>query len=202
MNFRPSHIPFGRLVDWVEERLTAEERAQLQRHLAECHQCHQEAARLQHIFQVARSDVDMDPRPEVVDRALRIFPLRPGPVATPLLQRIVAVLRLDSVQRSPVMGVRSAAATPRRLLYSAGDYDLDMRLTPQENTEEWVITGQVLGSDNPTGHVVLQGTSEATQAPLATPGEFMLPPVPAGDYTLVVHLPDCAIAVESLKLGA
>jgi hypothetical protein len=39
------------------------------------------------------------------------------------------------------------------------------------------------------------------QAPLLAPGEFVLPPVPKGDYTLVVQMMDYEIAVDALQVG-
>lgn len=201
MNFRPSHIPFDRLVDWVEARLSVEERNQLQQHLTTCAHCQQELTQVERLFGLMQSDTSVDPPPAVVNRALRIFRPRLTPAtAPPLLQRIVAALQFDSLQLSPAVGLRSGAAAPRQLLFSAGDYDLDLRLTPTEQTAHWTVAGQVLGSDVITGTVALQGPT-SYQTPLVAPGEFLLPAVAVGEYLLVVHLPDQEIAVESFKVG-
>lgn len=206
MNFHPSHLPFSRLIDWVEGRLLPEERDQLQQHLGGCVHCRQEAAWLERLLGIMRSDTAVDPPPAVTARALRIFQPRSQaarmPASPPLLQRIVAALQFDSGQLSPALGLRSGSAAPRQLLFSAGDYDLDLRLTPAENEDRWVLSGQVLGGDAPAGHVVLQGATDTAQTPLAAPGEFVLPPIAAGDYTLVVHLTDYEIAVDSLQVGS
>ena len=201
MNFRPSHIPFDRLVDWVEARLTAEERNQLQRHLTDCAHCRQELTQVERLFGLMQSDTSVDPPPAVINRAVRLFRPRQAPVTPPLLQRIVAALQFDSLQLAPATGLRSGAAAPRQLLFSAGDYDLDLRLAPTEQVERWAVAGQVLGSGSITGNVTLHGPTRY-QASLVAPGEFLLPAVAAGDYTLVVQLPDQEIAVESFKVGA
>lgn len=202
MNFRPSHIPFDRLVDWVEARLTAEERDQLQQHLTACTHCRQELAQVERLFGLMQSDASVDPPPAVINRALRIFHRRQTPATPPLLQRIVAALQFDSLQLSPAVGLRSGTAAPRQLLFTAGDYDLDLRLTPAEKSDRWVLSGQVLGSDTPTGQVRIQGVTDTAQAPLTTPGEFVLPPIAPGDYTLVVQLADAEIAIEPLQVGS
>jgi anti-sigma factor RsiW len=200
VNFRPSHIPFDRLVDWVEARLSAEERDQLQRHLTSCAHCRQELTQIERLFGLLQSDTTVDPPPAVINRAVRIFRPRQAEVTPPLLQRIVAALQFDSLQLAPSMGLRSGAATPRQMLFSAGDYDLDLRLTPTEQVERWVVAGQVLGSDPISGNVALHGPTRY-QASLVAPGEFLLPAVAVGDYTLVVQLPHQEIAVESFKVG-
>ena len=201
MNFRPSHIPFDRLIDWVEARLTTEERNQLQSHLTDCAHCRQELAQVERLFGLMQHDTSVDPPPAVINRALRIFQPRLSPTTSPpLLKRIVAALQFDSLQRSPALGLRSGTA-PRQLLFTAGDYDLDLRLTPTDKAELWVVAGQVLGDDTITGNVALQGATANYQAPLVAPGEFLLPTVAAGEYTLVVHLPNQEIAIESFTVG-
>lgn len=199
MNFRPSHIPFDRLVDWVEARLSAEERDQLQRHLTSCAHCRQELTQIERLFGLLQSDTTVDPPPAVINRAVRIFRPPQAEVTPPLLQRIVAALQFDSLQLAPAMGLRSGAGTPRQLLFSAGDYDLDLRLTPHQDA--WLLSGQILGEEIAAGQVVLQGATVGVQAPLLAPGEFVLPPVPKGDYTLVVQMTDYEIAVDALQVG-
>ena len=202
MNFRPSHIPFDRLVDWVEARLTAEERNQLQRHLTDCAHCRQELTQVERLFGLMQSDTSVDPPPAVINRAVRLFRPRQAEVTPPLLQRIVAALQFDSLQLAPATWLRSGAAAPRQLLFSAGDYDLDLRLAPTEQTDGWLLTGQVLGSDTPTGRVTVEGATGVVETSLSMLGEFVLPPVTAGNYTLVVQLADAKITVDTIQVGS
>jgi hypothetical protein len=154
---------------------------------------------IERLFGLLQSDTTVDPPPAVINRAVRIFRPRQAEVTPPLLQRIVAALQFDSLQLAPAMGLRSGAATPRQLLFSAGDYDLDLRLTPHQDA--WLLSGQILGEEIAAGQVVLQGATAGVQAPLLAPGEFVLPPVPKGDYTLVVQMTDYEIAVDALQVG-
>lgn len=202
MNFRPSHIPLNRFIEWVEAQLTAEEQQQLQAHIDGCARCRTEATEIRRLLTIMHSDRTPDPPAAVVARALRIFPPRPAPSTTSLLQRIVAALQFDSGQLTPALGLRSGAAAPRQLLFTAGDYDLDLRLTPAEQADGWILSGQVLGGDAPTGQVRLQGATTTAQVPLTAPGEFVLPPIVAGAYTLVVQLADTEIAVDLLQVGS
>lgn len=198
MNFHSSHIPFSRLLAWVEEELAAAERNQVQQHLESCLHCRGEAARLTRMLVLMRTDDAIDPPAAVLSRALKIFRPRPVPAQPSLFQRIVAVLQFDSAQLAPALALRTTS-TPRQLLFTAGAYDLDLRLTPRKDS--WLLSGQLLGDDVDAGEVILQSGSDRVQAPLVTPGEFVLPPIPAGAYRLVVNLPDYEIAVDSLQVG-
>lgn len=207
MNFHPSHIPFHRLVDWVEAMLPAEEQQQLAQHLAQCTHCREALAEVQQLIRVMKTDQAVDPPPAVTARAVRIFQPRVAPAPPSLLQRIVATLQFDTLQRAPALGLRAGTPAPRQLLFRAGDYDLDLRLTPTEKgtTEKgttWTITGQVLGGEQRGGLVKLQNADQQAQAPLSPFNEFVLPALPPGDYTLVVQLADAEIAIESVKVGS
>jgi anti-sigma factor RsiW len=199
VNYHPSHIPISRLVDWVEERLPAEEYAQLEMHIAGCTRCRQEAARLQRMIELMRSDTTVDPPSQVISRALNIFRPRTAPATPPLLQRLRLVLHFTNAQLSPAFGVRSTTSTSRQVWFNVGEYDLDLRITPDEDA--WVISGQVLGGVNTDGYVELQGSKGVGRAQVNEPGEFVLPPMPAGGYKLVVQLADCEIEIYGFELG-
>lgn len=198
MNFRPSHISFARLVDWVEKRLPIETQSQVQTHLATCVQCQREAAQIERMLSTMRSDTAVDPPPGVVDRAVRLFDRRVASTPT-LRQQIMATLRFDSLTMPLAFGTRSGALAPRQLLFNAGDYDLDLRITPSEQPEHWLLSGQLLGVATAAGTVVCSGATTYT-ATLSSLGEFTLPPVASGTYTLAVQLPDVEMMVGALTL--
>ena len=202
MNFHFSHIPFHRLVDQAEQLLAPAEEAQLQQHLATCSRCREELAEIAQVINLMRLDKAVDPPPAVTARALRLFQPRIAEPTRSLLQRIVASLQFDSLHLSPAMGLRASTAAPRQLLFTAGDYDVDLRVTPAAATSTWALSGQVLGGEQVGGHVELQSHATHATAPLSPLNEFVLPSVPAGHYTLVVHLPDREIAIESVELDA
>lgn len=202
MSFLPSHIPFHRLVEWVEATLSTEERQSLQQHLDHCSDCRHALAEVQQLISLMQSDQAVDPPPAVTARALRIFQPRVAEPTPSILQRMMASLQVDSLDLSPAMGLRSGTAAPRQLLFTAGDYDVDLRVTPTAETSTWSLSGQVLGGEEVGGHVELQSSDAHATAPLSPLNEFVLPSVPAGHYTLVLHLPDREIAIDSIELDA
>jgi hypothetical protein len=156
-----------------------------------------ELAALTDLIDLMRGDDSVDAPEHVVARAVRL--MRP-PVSAPdagLLQRIVAVLRGDSRQPSLAAGLRSGQAV-RSLSYRATAWDLDLQLTPQAG--RWQLQGQLLGPEL-AGEVELSDGAEPLTAMINELGEFNLPPVRAGAYTLRLRLGTHEILVAPLELG-
>jgi hypothetical protein len=143
----------------------------------------------------------LDDAPEhVIQRALAAWQPRR---ATSLLQQVLAVLRFDSGTAAPLaFGMRSPGAASRQLLFAAQGRDVDLRIGPAGAAEAaWLISGQVLGPDS-HGVVVLSGESGALVSEVALDelGQFRLPPVPAGGYTLTLRLADAEITIPALQV--
>jgi hypothetical protein len=65
----------------------------------------------------------------------------------------------------------------------------------------WVISGQLLGADDGR-QVELDGPAGTLRTTLNDFSEFVLPPAPAGDYTLRLQLDEFDITVVGLEVGA
>jgi hypothetical protein len=120
-----------------------------------------------------------------------------------LVHLVSAVLTFDSWATPGLAhGMRSARNPTRHLLYSAQGRDIDLRITPA--AEHFLLNGQVLGPDE-TGRVelVLAGKPGAAghQGVLDEMGEFRLLAVPAGRYTLTLHLGAEAVVVPLVEVG-
>lgn len=193
---------YEQLVALAEGRLPPEEQASVQVQVAADPAVAAEVVRLQHLFALMGSDDSMDAPAHVINRALRLMRSPVPPTAPSLRQRLVAALRFDSTQTPLAMGVRQEAAAGRSLLMSAGDYDLDLRVTPAGGTG-WQVSGQVLGpEEEPGGQVELRGTAGSVTAMLNALQEFVLPPVPTGTYELVLYQAGLEIVVPGLELGS
>jgi hypothetical protein len=116
-----------------------------------------------------------------------------------LIRRILATLTFDSSGLSPAFGVRSDSSGERQLLFEAGETRLHLQVSPAG--EQWVITGQLLGSAG-SGEVELKGESGSLQAALDEQCEFVLPAVACGSYWMVLRLSDLELEVPEFKLGA
>lgn len=206
MNLISQHIPFAKLADLAEANLTAEERDASTAHLQACARCSAQFERVSQVLELMRTDRTEDAPRDAIARAVAIFRGRKSSTtaAARLGRRVLAALSFDSARLAPAYGVRAGQAATRQLLYSAGDNELDLRVTPGD--EAWVISGQLLGQEQCAGgEVRLEGErtgSAAAQARLNELCEFTLPPVPPGSYTLRLRLTEMEIEIPEFELSA
>jgi hypothetical protein len=191
------HIPFEQLIDFVEGRLSPAEQAQSRAHVSACHRCAAQVAWLEYVIELMRTDDIEEPPPRVATHITHSFRSRSAPAPLPLRQRIIAALRFDSAQLPLPLGMRSGPVAERQLIFSAEGLDLDLRITPAGSL--WMVSGQALVSGQ-RGQVELRGPSGTVQAELSEMSEFVLPPVPPGDYTLILRLADVEVEATGLKI--
>ena len=195
-----NHLPFAKLADLAEGRLTSTEQEASNAHLSSCSRCAALLSSLEHVFGLMHSDKTEDAPPEVVSRAINLFRARAASKEPSLVRRIVAALSFDSLQMTPAYGVRSGQSAARQLLFSAGPYDLDLRII--QSGEAWNVAGQILGQECSGGHVELAGEATLTRADLNEQCEFKMAAIPTGSYTLRLRLPDLEVEIPELELKA
>jgi hypothetical protein len=196
------HIPFAKLADLAEGSLLAGERDASLAHLNACSRCSAQLERLEQVVNLMRTDTAEDAPRDVISHALGIFRRRETAGAQGILRRLLAALSFDSASLTPAYGVRSGQTSTRQMLYSTGENELDLRVTPGEDA--WVVSGQVLGQEQCAGGSVRlesdAGSAAATE--LNELCEFTLPPVAAGSYKLRLRLNDVEIEIPEFELRA
>lgn len=192
------HPRFDALSALAEARLAPAAQAEVETHVAACARCTATVAWLARTLSLMRTDQSEDAPPAVIARAIRL--LRPAPQTAPgsLRRRIAAILSFDSRGMALAPGLRGAAAQPRQLLYGAGEYEVDLRITAVGSA--WALAGQVLGP-GAGGSVLLEGSAGSASAALSELREFSLSPAAAGSYALRLLLDNTEIEIEGLELG-
>lgn len=190
-------VPYEQLVDLAEGRLDPAEASALRARIAGDPATAIQLADLERLISLMRADDSEDAPEHVIARATRL--LRPAEHQPPPLRRLIALLSSDS-WRTPGLaaGLRSLHAWPRALILRAGERELDLQVAPRG--EQWLLSGQVLGPEMP-GEVTLSGPAAHVKTTLNDLGEFTLPLVPGGRYTLAVTQGELEIVVPSLELG-
>lgn len=195
MSFISRHLSFEKLAALADDSLSADERAESLSHISRCDKCEAQLAGLTNVIALMREDVAQDaPRPLILN-TIGLF--RPRDKKVRLLS---AILKFDSFRMSPAHGVRSQQTGARQILYSAGDYDIDLRVV--QHDESWIISGQVFGGDCVDAHIELEGATGITQSALNNQSEFTLPPVLSGSYNLRLCLSDAEVEIPQLELTA
>lgn len=149
----------------------------------------------------------LDDAPEaVIQRALDLWQhgARGAAPAPGALRRLVAAVAFDSAGAGALaFGRRAAGGTTRQILYSTEGLDIDLRISPEADaaTDRWQLSGQVLGP-NAQGVVGLadDGGRAVAEAPLSELGEFRLPAVGAGPYTLTLRLGFVEIVLPTVRV--
>lgn len=189
-----THISVETLVNIAEDRATAEAREAAMAHISTCSTCDDTLRRLQQLILMMKSDSATDAPRDVLTSAINIF----SQEKRSPLRRIVALLTFDSRNAGPAFGMRSLLSTSRQMLYSAEETDLELRITVQN--DECILAGQVIGERCAEGHVEISGVAGRSEATLNDIGEFTLPPVPTGNYSLTVRMLDLQIEIPELEL--
>ena len=149
-----------------------------------------------------RASRRLEDAPEsVIQRATAIWqrPARAG--ATPgLLPRLIAALGFDSSTAPAVaQGVRATGAATRQLLFSAEGHGIDLRIAA--SGDQWALSGQVLGPDSYGSAVLADAQGRpAGEALLDELGEFRLPAIAAGRYTLTFRLRSSEIVLPPIDV--
>jgi hypothetical protein len=196
MNLISPHLKFDRLADLAEGRLALPEQDRLLAHTSACRRCSEMLSQLQSAVEMMRADTMENAPSYAFEKAAELIRARIKPAAS-IFKHVLASLKFDSLQASPVFAVRSGANAERQLLFSAGDNDVHLQIKRAD--EHWIISGQVLGPCA-GGQVELQGAVTA-KALLNDLCEFTLDSVPEGTYILTFQLSDAQLKVPELKLG-
>ena len=196
------HISFELLADLAESRVAPPHREPLINHLRECSECSRTWQDLGQLVGLMRTDDSVDAPQPVIARALNICQSKPRrQTTTPsLVGRLLASLSFDSFNATPAFGFRSAQATARQLIFSAGDIDVDIRIAAKD--DRYVVSGQVLGTECASGELQLQNESVKESASLNDLCEFTLAPVAAGTYSLRLRLAEMEVDFPEIELKA
>ncbi len=193
------HIPFSRLVDLVDGRLSDDDRAEIEQHVLACPRCASDVAWLRRVLGLMRAEAAENPPAHIVAAAKRLFQPLAMPAGPSARRQLTATLHFDSMQTPVAMGLRAGVQPDRQMLFATADYLIDLRIAPSGAL--WAVSGQLLGA----GHgelVELRSPKHMARVPLNDMSEFALPPVPPGSYILTVGLADLDITITDLVLGA
>jgi hypothetical protein len=199
---------FERLIDFLDDRLDEAEAARMADHLStNCNTCDESRDWYLKIKTIAASDDSIAPPSWVFKRAVRIFETARRPRLAARVGQAIASLVFDSLARPALAGVRSTETANRQLLYSAGDYTVDLQVAVAEHARADLI-GQVLMEGEATfdsvsglkldiargGNVVFSVTTDEM-------GEFKFSGLEYGVYDLRVELSEGSITVPDLPIS-
>jgi hypothetical protein len=199
-----AHLTYEILLNYLDGRLSAEERSAAEAHLSgPCEACQRRHILLQTALHAAAQDHTTPPPVSVLKQAMDIPLTHSKTTQTGLLTRLMAVLTFDShLQLSPAL--TRGAARERQMLFSADQMDIDLQIKPVREGHD--LIGQILtetASGNAHAFVSLQKNTgqllKATEADLK--GQFFFRGIPAGVYDLMFDLEHQEVAVMGVEVS-
>lgn len=197
---RRSRCPTGgELCTYCLGMVSEQDRISIASHILECPTCADEVATLR------QWQTGFDPFPES------------SPSLARAVRRLFATLVVQQARSIPVTrGAQQSGSWPRQ--YQAGSLDLSLHLSRQASGDTMLL-GILTSSDLAQTVDALEGLIVElyiAPGPLNAPdpdvvkpllstqvddvGNFLLEPVPAGEYILIIHLPDKEVVIEDLQI--
>src|SRR5712692_4810690 len=188
------HFTLGEWADFARKVVPKDGIRVMEAHLENCKKCRQAAHMMMRISEVAKRPGPTEPLDPAVRSVRGMFAIH-GPKKSTPVPSLVAELLFDSF-RSPLQaGVRSSEAGARQLLFGSGDYRVDLRFEPQEDSDKVSLMGQVLNVTDTaqaldsTPVVLLHGRKLFAESRTNQLGEFHLECVLEPRIELRIKLP-------------
>lgn len=196
------------LMDYCEGLLSGDNSELITAHLASgCKHCGGNLLWYERIRALATNDTSSEPPSWVLKRAVKLFDeIAARPHAVDRLGRLVASLTFDSLSQPSLAGVRVAESSDRQLLYSAGEYSIDLQLDSSDplNVD---MTGQILRRNESrfesVANLPLTLTSEGAivhSAVTDTAGGFKINAIERREYELVIETHAAIITIPRLAI--
>jgi hypothetical protein len=151
-----NHPIFQTLLDYLGNRVSADEQIRIKTHLDSCEVCRNELEVAQRTLLGLRAAELTSPPPTLLNNILSAFRRRQTRSAQPI--RVLPHLQFDSWTQRAALGLRGGTITDRQLLYSYETFDLDLQIVRTEHTDLLALQGQILVSEEksvtPEGIVV------------------------------------------------
>ena len=143
------HPNFQKLVDYLDDKLSADEAQKIKAHVTTCVQCETELNRGRYLVG-ARQDRDLlAPELSLLNRVVAAF--RRQQNRSPDRLRHEASLEFDSWTKMAPLGVRGMVQE-RQLLFSGDMFDVDLQIVKDRaNSSTFTLRGQFLAHDEASG---------------------------------------------------
>lgn len=155
--------------------------------------------KLDHIIGRMQADIAIDAPADVLKYTKNLFRTRAVEPRMSVVQRVLAVMKMDLAPNRAAFGERSAAgAQARQMLFDSGDNAIDLRVTATENGFD--IRGQVLGGGFEEGTTTLTIGSTSINAAMDAMGGFRYENITAGEFSLIIASKTHEIAIERIVI--
>jgi hypothetical protein len=156
---------------------------------------------IEHIIRRMLSDRSTDAPADATKYAKDLFRLRASKSKESVIDRVMAVMRVDLAPNRAAFGERSASGggQARQLFFDSGANAVDLRVSAVEGVFD--IHGQLLGGGFENATVTIKNEQCSFIATLDVRAQFKMAQVPAGTYSFSIRSGSAEIFVEQLVLA-
>ncbi len=198
-----AHLNYETLLNYLENRLSAEERGKVEEHLAgSCQRCGRRLTLLQAVLRSTQEDQTVAPPEAVLKRAIDIGRSQRENSQRKPWVRVIAALSFDSRLQLSAAATRGTTRT-RQMLFTTEQVDIDLQIKPGRRDSD--LLGQMLSTQR-SGEVVpafvsLQNNTGTLSRATETDslGKFAFRQIPSGSYDLIFDLEQEEIAITGLE---
>src|SRR5687768_4319488 len=126
------HVSVEGLMESIDGTISDDRKLAVENHVTQCHQCGELRHDLSTMVLQLQQDAAFEPPPELVQWGVSLFQPLLQPAETGKLKKIIAALVFDTYDQPMLAGVRRVGASPRQLLFRAGDVDVDVKIESVE----------------------------------------------------------------------
>jgi hypothetical protein len=196
-------VDFGRLADWLEGRLPAEEARSVEEAVEAVDSATlADVAWLRKFFKATEVALTESPPPELGDTLAEIFDAHTRDRRSPgLVRRVLAGLTFDS-NLQPAVGLRAVGGQQarRQLIYHTDEFDLALNLLARDAGNDLDVDGQMLphegGEIGPLSVQLLHYGHEVALTVADELGSFAFRGVAPGSYELVLGADGVEVSVS------
>jgi hypothetical protein len=143
------HYAIEKWADFARDAMREEEKKEMRSHLESgCGKCAKIFGTWKQVHAAALRESAYQP-PDSVVRMVKGLGVIHGLGKARPAKSPIAELLFDSFRTPMLAGVRSSSVTARQLLFGVGDYRLDLRIEPQDDSDKVALLGQILNSSQP-----------------------------------------------------
>ncbi len=202
-------IPFAKLIDWIEGRLTQDEAQRIARQLETADSETRANVAWLRQFQRRRQGLTLESPPSQVRQALnKQFAAYAQERRPPtFFQRLVASLSYDSRVQTALAGIRSVmgAEDERELVFTAALADVTLNIQPHPQDGRVDLVGQVFPNEDETAVFTIQLLQNDAEIGLIASddlGEFTFPALVPGAFSLIISSDRAEIVIPQIDLSA
>ena len=196
---RDRHLDTSAALDFLEQRLNAADRRQVEEHLGRpCTACRERVLSLGELLATMRSDRFGDVPPALHGRAVAVFVPGEQPSLVREVVSAIAELVFDSLRQPLTAAARRSVGEARRLRFRLGSRSLDLEIE-REGASMLSVRGRFSATDAHLWSIIVEAGPERRVVHPDATGSFAIDNLPLAPLTLRLRDADERFSLPTIE---